>query len=157
MKRPVLLVLLLLWLAAAPASACFGPKLYFGGVAGEEGEALYELVALYVKEKTGVETVRIDLGSEAPLAALSAGRADLVLVAAEAPDASTLIAIAGLPRLVVGARPQEDLQFTTVVPALRKLGRLLSAADVEVVATASSRGVPAAAAARTLLMSKGWI
>lgn len=157
MKRAALLAIMLLVLFASPAAACFGPKLYLGGAAGPEGDALFELVALYVKEKTGVETVRVDLAGEAPLAALAAERADLVLVAGETPEASTLLRLEGLPRLVAGLRPQQDLQFTTVMPALRKLGRLLSAADVAALTAAVERGESAAAAARRLLMTKGWI
>ncbi len=157
MKRLSLLCSLLLCLAVVPASACFGPKLYLGGVSAPADEALFELVALYVKEKTGIETLRVDLAGEAPLAALAAERADLVLAVGETPEEATLLALPGFPRLVAGRRPLADLQFTTVVPALRKLGRMLAAADVAAVTAAVEQGESAAAAARKLLMAKGWL
>jgi len=157
MKRCLLLLIGLLLTAASPAPACFGPKLYLAAASVPQSTALYEIVALYVKEKTGVETVRVELSDEALLAALQEERADLVLTLAATPSGTTLLALDGLPRLVAGRRVQEDLQFTTVAPALRKLARQLSAADVASVIAAVEGGTPPAAAARQLLMAKEWL
>lgn len=157
MRRPLLLALLLLLATAFPAAACFGPKLYLGTSSGPQSAVLFEVVALYVKEKTGVETVRVDLAGEAPLAALGAEQADLVLADGATPAETTLLALDGLPRLVAGRRVLEELQFTTVAPALRRLARLLTVADVAGLLSAVEAGAPPAAAARRLLMAKGWL
>lgn len=157
MRPSLFLTLLLLLVTAFPAAACFGPKLYLGTSSGPQSAVLFEVVALYVKEKTGVETVRVDLADEAPLAALRAEKADLVLADGATPAEATLLALDGLPRLVAGRRVLEDLQFTTVAPALRRLARLLTAADVAGVLSAVEGGTPPAAAARRLLMAKGWL
>lgn len=157
MRGSLFLLFLLLYVAAQPAAACFGPKLYLGAAPGPQPAILFEVVSLYVKEKTGVEMVRVDLAEEAPLAALQAERADMVLAAGDTPAEATLLDLDGLPRLVAGRRVLEDLQFTTVMPALRKLSRLLTAADVAGLQAAVDRGTPPAAAARKLLMTKGWL
>lgn len=157
MRPSLFLTLLLLLVTAFPSAACFGPRLYLGTSSGPQSAVLFEVVALYVKEKTGVETVRVDLSDEAPLAALRAEKADLVLAVGATPAEATLLALDGLPRLVAGKRVLEDLQFTTVAPALRRLARLLTLADVAGVLTAVEGGTPPAAAARRLLMTKGWL
>lgn len=157
MRRALFLMLPVLLLTAFPAAACFGPKLYLGTSSGPQSAVLFEVVALYVKEKTGVETVRVDLADEAPLAALHAEKADMILAVGVTPAETTLLALDGLPRLVVGKRVLEDLQFTTVAPALRRLARVLTVADVAGVLTAVEDGMPPAAAVRQLLMTKGWL
>lgn len=157
MRHSLFLALLLLLVTAFPAVACFGPKLYLGASSGPHSAILFEVVALYVKEKTGVETVRVDLADEAPLAALGAEKADMVLAVGATPAETTLLAIDGLPRLVAGKRVLEDLQFTTVAPALRRLARLLTMGDVAGLLAAVEGGMPPAAAARQLLTTKGWL
>lgn len=153
------LILLLGFALAAPgASACFGPKLYVGIGGGVEAEVLYALTTLYIKEKTGVESLRVDLAAEVdPLRELAENRLDLAVVESvgEAPDRA--LAYPGYPALVSGVRPREDLQFTTVLPALAKLGRLLQTQDLQDLVRDVRAGESAMAAARRLLMERRWI
>lgn len=151
-----LLLVLLLLAAVLPSWACFGPKLYLAPSAGAEGEVLFALVSLYVKEKTGTDTVRVDPAGEEPLALLRGEKADLAF--SEGGEGGTpLLAVDGLPVLLAGRRPVEDLQFTTVAPALKKLAGLLAAADVAALAAEVEGGAPPLAAVRRFLMARGWI
>ena len=154
----VLLSVALSVLAALPAAACFGPKLYVGLAAEPRQELLYALVSLYVQEKTGVESERVPLAAgENPAQALAAERIDLALAAAPVNGAETLLAVPGYPLLVSGARPLTDLQFTTVVPALRKLAALLTPRDLEELARRVAAGEKPLAAARRLCMERRWL
>ena len=154
------LICLLLVLCCGPAAACFGPKLYVGVPAGESPDLLYALVTLYIQEKTGVESLRVDLAPELdPLSELSADRLDLVLVAADrAQDhPGTILSLEEYPVVVAGSRPLEELQFTTVVPAVRKLAALVTPQDMAVLLGRVSEGSSAMAAVRSLLMERRWI
>lgn len=154
----ITVTLLLFLVAAAPALACFGPKLYWGVGAQPAEQALFALVSLYVQEKTGVESVRVDLETgQSPWTELTEERVDLVFVETPAEQGTTLLQVDGQPRLVSGARPLEDLQFTTVAPAIRKLHGLLTAADVDSLTAQVGSGEPPLAAARRFLMERRWI
>lgn len=142
-------------LFSLPVSACFGPKLYVGVGMGAEQELLYALTALYLKEKTGVETERVALDGRDPLAEIAAQRLDLAFTAAT--DGTVLLDMPGLPRLVSGPRPLEDLQFTTVAPALRKLAALLNTEEVHRLVAEVRAGAAPAATARRYLSAKGWL
>lgn len=145
-------------LQAGPAQGCFGPKLYIGSSATPQGELLFELVALYVKEKTGTESLRvvIEPGGD-PLALLRGEKVDLAFALAASGPEPALLAVAGLPMLIAGKRPLQDLQFTTVAPALGKLNRLLSAKELEPLVQQVAQGAAPAATARKFLMAKRWI
>lgn len=161
MKRvlPLLFLCLLLPLAApAPAGACFGPKLYLGAGSGNRADVLYQLVSIYVKEKTGTDTVRVPLTAKEAAKRLAAGKLDLAFFPVKsAPKAQVVLALPGLPPLAAGKRPLQDLQFTTVVPALKKLATLLSPVDVALLTGEVDHGASAAAAVRHFLMTRGWI
>lgn len=149
---------LLILLSCPPALACFGPKLFVAAGPQLHDNLLFALVTLYVEEKTGVASNRVEIGAgEDPLQLLGANRADLVLAAAAGPHDDVVLRIAGLPLLVSGPRPREDLQFTTVLPALRKLERLLVAEDLELLAGRVASGQSAMAAARKFLMERRFI
>lgn len=156
----VAVVLLVCWLLlqAAPALGCFGPKLYIGSPATPQGDLLFELVALYVKEKTGTESLRVVMkeGDE-PLAMLRGEKVDLAFAAAASGPEPALLQLSGWPMLLAGKRPLEDLQFTTVAPALRKLNKLLLSEELEPLIQKIGQGAPPAATARKYLMAKGWI
>lgn len=156
--RPALLVLIWLACVATPVQACFGPKLYIGSPATAQGELLFALVALYVKEKTGTESIRVVLenGTD-PLAAIRGEKVDLAFAVNVTGPEPALLQVPGLPLLVSGKRPLEDLQFTTVGPALRKLAALLRAEELEPLVGQVAQGAPAAATARKFLMAKRWI
>lgn len=160
LSRPLLsLVLLTLVFAAwVPlAQACFGPKLYIGLSDTAEQRAFYAVVALYIKEKTGVETVAVPLEGADPLRALAEKRVDMALID-ELSDAFTpLVTAAGAPYLLSGSRPLEELQFTTVAPALQRLDRLLTPELFAPLAAEVAAGAPPAATARAFLMRQRWI
>jgi len=149
--------LLLVALTCMPVQACFGPKLFVGAGQGVQEEALFALVTLYVQEKTGVESTRVDIeNGHDPLTLLSGGKADLVFVLSENHD-DAVFQLADLPLIVTGKRPLEELQFTTVLPAIKKLNRLLKQADVELIISRMGAGDSAMAAARKFLMELRWI
>lgn len=151
----LLLVTALLFVATSPARSCFGPKLYFGVGAGAEAELVQAVVVLYLKEKTGVETVRVELEGKDPRIELAEERLDLAL--ATGPDGAALLQVPGFPALLAGRRPQQELQFTTVVPALRKLAGLLTAEALRQPLVEVRGGASPAAVARTFLRKKGWL
>lgn len=154
------LLLLVGWalLSAVPVQACFGPKLYIGSPATPQGDLLFELVALYVKEKTGTESLRVVVQpGDDPLALLRGEKTDLAFASEATGPEPALLAVAGLPLLVAGKRPLEDLQFTTVAPALGKLNKLLLSKDLEPLVQQVAQGAAPAATARKFLMVKRWI
>lgn len=153
-----LIALVACLLLGGTASACFGPKLYVGVSADVETEVLYALVTLYVKEKTGVESLRVDLTPDLdPLRELAENRLDLALSKTGETHPDRILSVPGYPILIAGERPLQDLQFTTVVPAIRKLEKLLSAQDVAALVHAVRSGTSSMAAVRTLLMERRWI
>lgn len=153
----VVATLLLVALTCLPVQACFGPKLFVGVGQGVQEQALFALVTLYVQEKTGVESTPVDIDTgQDPLALLSGEKADLVFVLSENHDAA-IFKIDGLPLVVAGKRPLEELQFTTVLPAIKKLNRLLTQADVDRLISRMEAGDSAMAAARKFLMELRWI
>ena len=143
----------------APGSACFGPKLYVGVGQGPEAEVMFALVTLYTQEKTGVESLRVDLEQQKdPLVELREERLDLTFIPSEeAIGRETLLALPEYPALVAGMRPLEELQFTTVVPAIRKLSGLLKAEDVALLVAQVKSGESAMVAVRRLFMERRWI
>lgn len=151
-------IVLLAVLVSSPAQACFGPKLFVGAGSTTQQELLYALVTLYVQEKTGVESTRVEVNEgQKPLDLLSAEKVDLVFVAVNESVVETVFQLSGLPSLVSGPRPVNDLQFTTVLPAVAKLNRLLTNADVELLVSQVEAGKSAMSVARKFLMENRWI
>lgn len=145
-------------LAAPSAQACFGPKLFVAAGQTVAEEVLYALVTLYVEEKTGVEStfVAVDDNIE-PLSLLSAEKADLVFLPASTANEDASFYIEGLPALFSGKRPREELQFTTVLPAISKLKRLVTREDVAKIVARVEAGESAMAVVRKFLMQRRWI
>lgn len=153
----IVATVLLVALSTAPVQACFGPKLFVAAGKSVQDDALFALVTLYVQEKTGVESTRIEIETgQDPLTLLDGEKADLVFVLSDTFD-NKVFQIAGMPHLVTGNRPLEDLQFTTVLPAIRKLNRLLKKEDVELLINNIEAGDSPMAAARKFLMELRWI
>lgn len=150
--------LLLLALLAVPVQACFGPKLFVGVGADVQEELLFALVTLYVQEKTGVESTPVAIGaSQRQLDLLTDEKVDLVFMPVNESTNATVFQLAGLPLLVTGPRPVEDLQFTTVLPAISKLNRLMTTADIDLLLNQVRSGKSAMAVARKFLMDNRWI
>ena len=151
-------ILCLILLVALPAHACFGPKLFVGVGQEAQEEVLFALVTLYVQEKTGVESNRVDVAkTQRPVDLITDDKVDLVFIAANEAASDVVFQIPGRPSLATGPRPMEDLQFTTVLPAIRKLNRLLTGADVDSLVSQVEAGESAMAAARKFLMKNRWI
>ena len=151
-------IVLLAVLVSPPAQACFGPKLFVGAGSTTQQELLYALVSLYVQEKTGVESTRVEVGvSQNPLDLLSSEKVDLVFVPVNESTNKAVFQLSDLPPLLAGPRPVNDLQFTTVLPAVAKLNRLLTSADVELLVSQVEAGKSAMSVARKFLMENRWI
>ncbi len=154
----ILLVTLFCLAILQPAFACFGPKLYIGSAAGERGELLYHLVAIYIHEKTGVDSIRLEMTAEqTALGLLQAEEVDLVFAEAPSQDWKSLLQIGTELQLLSGPRPTDDLQFTTVPRALDKLQRLLKPADLAQLQGEVEAGALPAKAVRKLFMQRSWI
>jgi len=100
--------------------------------------------------------VLTSLAGLAPTAALQQEKVDLAL------SSETLAeAVLALPELrlhlLSGERPRNDLQFTTVLPALAKLAQRLPTVDLAPFVAAVAAGEPAAGVARRLLSGQRWI
>ncbi len=151
-------LVLLAVMVSTSVQACFGPKLFVGAGSTAQQELLYALVTLYVQEKTGVESTRVDVGEgQQPLDLLSAEKVDLVFVPVKESVVEAVFQLSGLPSLATGPRPVNDLQFTTVLPAVAKLNRLLTNADVELLVSQVEAGKSAMSVARKFLMENRWI
>ncbi|NIQ12811.1 MAG: hypothetical protein GWO08_16535, partial [Gammaproteobacteria bacterium] len=123
-----------------------------------EEQVLYAFVTLYVKEKTGVESTYVEIaGGQKPLKLIDDDKADLVLAATAADHENVVFAIEDYPGLVSGKRPYEDLQFTTVLPALKKLNGLLNKEDIDLVVGRVNAGESAMSVVRKFLMERRWI
>ena len=152
-----LLGLLLLLNMVLPVQACFGPKLYLGVPNSREGMLLAELVALYVKEKTGVDSVLVTLDGSDPVGEIRQEKLDLAVSVQPDSRLPDLLGLEGVPALLSGVRPYDDIQFTTVVPALRKLASLLDAETFAGLVDDVASGEPPKARVRRLLMERAWI
>lgn len=149
---------LLLTLTVAQVQACFGPKLFVARGQNPVEETLYALVTLYVEEKTGVEsTLTIVDEGQNPIALLTGEKVDMVFAAAEGTGDDVVFQLGTLPVLVTGKRPIDDLQFTTVLPAVKKLEGLLTVDDVMPLIKKVEAGESAMAVARKFFMERRWI
>jgi glycine betaine/choline ABC-type transport system substrate-binding protein len=154
----VIMIVFMAVLVSFPSQACFGPKLFVGAGSTNQQELLYAIVTLYVQEKTGVESTRVEVaGDQNPLDLLSADKVDLIFVPADESANATVFQLSGLPSLVSGPRPVNDLQFTTVLPAVAKLNRLLTSTDIELLLSQVESGKSAMSVARKFLMKNRWI
>lgn len=154
----IVLVVLLSLVVGSPGFGCFGPKLFVAVGESPVNEVLYAMVTLYIKEKTGVESTRVDIApGQTPQALIDENKADLLIAAAERPLDKTVFVLGELPVVVTGKRPAEDLQFTTVLPAISKLNRLLTTDDVAFLVESVKAGESAMAATRKFFMARRWI
>jgi len=157
--RPIKIIILLFLVAlfALPVQACFGPKLFLGLPDDARGQVLSSLVAIYVKEKTGTETERVKLSGKDALDEIKADKIDFGFTAMADDTTTLLLNIEGLPLLASGPRIVNDLQFTTVVPALQRLQRILKPEHIDLILQDVENGALPMAAARRFLMQQRWI
>ncbi|OHB29442.1 MAG: hypothetical protein A2X84_01225 [Desulfuromonadaceae bacterium GWC2_58_13] len=156
MKSFLVLTILLSSALAGPAVACFGPKLYLGVPEGTREAAVAAVAILYIQEKTGVETIQVSVPAGRGVAGVLEESLDMILAPSPVADLPTLLKVPGGPFLLSGRRPLDDLQFTTVAPALQNLDHLLTTEFIERLMALVEVGTPAAAA-RQLMMELRWI
>lgn len=150
--RILWIVVLLLALATPRSEACYGPKIVFGVESGVRGEFAAAVLALYLKEKTGIALTLVPTAAAEVAAKIAADELD----AGFAPEGEEGAPLLGY-RLLAGVRLVDDLQFTTVLPALHKLSALLQGIDPAPYLKRIQEGEGAGAAARLLLFLNGWI
>lgn len=150
--RNILFLLVLLLLIAGEAVACFGPKLFYGVGNGAEEELRFALVSLYVKEKTGVEMNRVELAGKGVVAEIAAERIDLGFAAT---GEGSVLRLPDGSLLFCGQRLRDDLQFTTVLPALKKLQAVVDRADWRALVARVGAGEGALAVARAFFKVQG--
>lgn len=154
LKILCLVMLVIFW--ASQALACFGPKLFLGVPDDAEGQVLTSLVAIYVKEKTGVETNRVDIDNQDVAEQIVAEKLDYGF-SSNTDGLQVVLSVEGLLPLVSGSRILNELQFTTVAPALRRLQKILKPNHVELILREVQGGELPMAAARKFLMEQRWI
>ena len=149
---------LVISLLTSSTFACFGPKLFVGTEPGLAGEMRYHLVALYLHEKTGIDSVHVvyEPGQNA-LQAISAQKIDLGFSTADESDIPVLLKLTDGQVLYSGKRPLEDLQFSTAPRALQKLQQRLNNASLQSVEEQIAAGELPAAAIRNFMLEAGWI
>lgn len=147
----------MLLLTVVPSQACFGPKLYLGVGSDATDQVLVSLVAIYVKETTGTDVVRVPLAGRRPAQEIVAEQIDFAFVNEPAHDLAVLMQIDALPVLVSGDRIVTELQFTTVRPTLERFARRLSAADVSALVKKVEDGGMAMDVVRHFLIERRWI
>ncbi|GAB4166845.1 MAG: hypothetical protein Tsb0017_04700 [Geothermobacteraceae bacterium] len=154
MRSLVLLAMLLL--VPAAGWSCFGPKLYIAADDSPAQQALYALVTIYIREKTGVESelVSREAGQVGDL--IRADRADLEVGTGVVPE-TAVFRVADQAWLLSGSRPLEDLQFSLVPKALKRLEQRLTGELLEQLIARVAAGEPPLAAARDLLRRQDWI
>lgn len=157
MSRIVLFTLLLALILPVPTPACFGPKLFLGLGSDAQSQMLGALVMVYVKEKTGVETLAVPLEEMESRGGFDEEHADMVLTSREGLHGRVLLSLPGAPALLVGKRPAEDLQFSTVLPALNKLSGLLKPEHLAQLLEKDAQVLSPSAAARRFLTENRWI
>lgn len=126
-------------------SACFGDKLGIGHLKGARDEFASQLIAIYIKEKTGIGSVVnefADNGSaersfkkEETDIIIMTGAADTLddeKLASENKDSKffTLVGESGLKVVLrVSKTRLEDIKFFTLNKVMERIGKVISAAD----------------------------
>jgi hypothetical protein len=158
LKSLGLALALLLTLAAATSLACFGPKLFIGVTPGLEGELRFHLIAIYLHEKTGIDSTLIELKpGQSAAAALAADEIDFGFGGPDSLGGAPVLNLGEGLWLYSGPRPLNDLQFSTVGRTLAKLQQRLGPDSLKVMREAVSAGVLPAVAVRDYLHKNGWI
>ena len=178
--RNIAILLVVSALLASTSIACYGPKLHVAYSQDTTQTLMYEIIRLYLHEKTGVETLPVIIAdaaadTDADLDAAAGGvtaaivddKADIALLS----NLQTKIQIKNQRKnqtrgridfpdhltILYGDRLVDDLQFTTALSALKKLFRILTPEEFGDLKKIVKNGVPVKKAVRRLLFDKGWI
>lgn len=148
---------MLLVVQISAGQACFGPKLFVGVAPGLEGEMRYHLVAIYLHEKTGIDSKQLILKEgQDGLEAIADNEIDLGFASAVA-TGKTLLRLDEETHLYSGDRPLNDLQFSTVERAFVKLQKMLDRDGLTSIRQAIKAGILPAVAVRNFMLEQGWI
>ncbi len=154
--KPLLLSLLILLLWAGQGAAHLGPRLIMAVVPSSD-IALVELITFYLEEKTGVGTDLLSMDQLRGGEALRDRSVDFILQPSS-PEQSAAGSLGfGETRLYYMDRIQNDLSFSTVLPALKKLTHRVAREGIDPVRAAIAAGESPRAAARLFLLRQGWI
>ena len=158
LKTTLLILSLLLILQASAGLACFGPKLFIGSVPGLEGEMRYHLVSIYLHEKTGIDSVQVELKhGQTAIDAITAQEIDLGFAADSATEIASVLQLDDGLKLYSGERPLSDIQFTTVGRVFKKLQKRIEQGNLDLIRQRIKVGDLPAAAVRDFMMENGWI
>jgi len=153
-----LAAVLLLTLQVSAGQACFGPKLFIGVAPGVEGEMRYHLVAIYLHEKTGIDSSRIELKpGQSGLDAIAAQEVDLGFAASATAAGKRVLRLDEGLGLYSGERPLHDLQFSTAGRAFARLQKVIDRDGLAPVRQAILAGTLPAVAVRNFMLEQGWI
>jgi hypothetical protein len=157
--KTLLPALFLLLAVQVPAGlACFGPKLFVGVLPGLEEEMRYYLVSIYLHEKTGIDTVRVELKEgRTAIDAIAAHEIDLGFAADSATETVAVLQLDDGFKLYTGERPLTDLQFSTVGRVFAKLQNRLDQNNLDLIRQAIKAGSLPATAVRDFMLKNGWI
>ena len=158
LKSVGLILVLVSTLLVSSGFACFGPKLFIGVEAGLEGEMRFHLIAIYLHEKTGIDSTLIELKSGQTVAdAFSAKEIDLGFSSDAAVEATPVLTLDGGLKLYSGERPLNDLQFSTVSRSFAKLQQRLTPAVLSQIRREIDAGALPAVVVRDFMLKNGWI
>jgi hypothetical protein len=136
----------ILWLPPA-GNACFGDKLGIGYIKGVEGEFSAHLIAIYIKEKTGIGSVVNEFENAASVeSSLKKDKTDIIIwtgnmdkldiekLAEEKKESSFFLLVQGGGRRVileVSKKRLKDIKFFTLNKVMERVGGIISAADFQ--------------------------
>ena len=158
LKMSFLTILLLIVVQVTFSTACFGPKLFIGVEPGLEGEMRYHLISIYLHEKTGIDSIRVELKQDqTALAAIAAQEIDLGFASDSVSTAIAVLVLEEGLNLYSGERPINDLQFSTVGRVFKKLQKLLNPSHLSDIRQRVQAGDLPATAVRNFMMKNDWI
>jgi hypothetical protein len=120
--------------------ACFGDKLGIGYIKGVEDEFCAHLVALYIKEKTGIDSIVNKFGSaDAVEGSLKKVETDIIIWTVEKEKSSgagtkffSLLENGGNKIILeVSKKILDDIRFHTLNKVMERIGKIINHSDFE--------------------------
>ncbi len=170
----ILILLLSLLLLQTNLYACFGDKLGISHKKGSVDEFAAQLVAVYIKEKTGIESIVSEFKSvDSVNASFKANKTDIIILTGEASSAGIktlarkdktskffkLLDIdSGKVILRVSKKRLDDIKFFTLNKVMKRIGKIINSADFKArLARIKNRSKFPKQAAREYLVEKDLI
>lgn len=120
--------------------ACFGDKLGIGYVKGVEDEFCAHLVSLYIKEKTGIDSVVSEFSdADAVESSLKKVETDIIIWTVEKEKINGtetkifLLVEDGDKKIIleVSKKILDDIRFHTLNKVMERIGKIITYADIE--------------------------